>query len=157
MMMCPASNLHRFIVHYIFNELIDQVDSANNVGSESTRIDVNYITKTKNYKSYVEPDVFIGKDLLWKGEYLVSAPELVIEVLNFATANEDKTRKLELYKKIGVKEYLLVSQDKIVTFYNLNNENYAEGTLVNNKFESKELDIILDFDKIFGLVDKKFK
>ena len=41
MMMCPASNLHRIIVHYIFNELLDQTDSANNVGSEATRIDVN--------------------------------------------------------------------------------------------------------------------
>ena len=87
MMMCPASNLHRIIVHYIFNELLDQTDSANNVGSEATRIDVNYILKNPNKKyKYLEPDVFAGGDLLWKGEILVSAPELVVEVLSFTTA-----------------------------------------------------------------------
>ena len=64
MMMCPASNLHRIIVHYIFNELLEQTNSANNVGSEATRIDVNYILKSTDEKTkYLEPDVFAGSDL----------------------------------------------------------------------------------------------
>ena len=64
MMMSPAPNLHRIIVHYIFNELLDQIESANNVGSEATIIDVNYILKNtdKKYK-YLEPDIFAGSDL----------------------------------------------------------------------------------------------
>ncbi|MBC5628143.1 Uma2 family endonuclease [Clostridium sp. NSJ-6] len=157
MMMSPASNLHRIIVHYIFNELLDQIESANNVGSEATRIDVNYILKNtdKKYK-YLEPDIFAGSDLLWKGEILVSAPELVIEVLSFATAKYDKTEKMDLYKSIGVKEYILVSQDGSVELYRLQNDNYKDYLKIDNKFKSDYLNITLDFDKIFSLVQDKF-
>ena len=153
MMMCPASNLHRIIVHYIFNE----TDSANNVGSEATRIDVNYILKNPNKKyKYLEPDVFAGGDLLWKGEILVSAPELVIEVLSFTTAKYDRTEKMDLYKSIGVKEYILVSQDGSIELYNLENANYRDYIKIDNIFKSNYLNITLDFDKIFTLVKNKF-
>ena len=156
-MMCPASNLHRIIVHYIFNELLDQTDSANNVGSEATRIDVNYILKNPNKKyKYLEPDVFAGGDLLWKGEILVSAPELVIEVLSFTTAKYDRTVKMDLYKSIGVKEYILVSQDGSIELYNLENANYRDYIKIDNIFKSNYLNITLDFDKIFTLVKNKF-
>ncbi|WP_195467910.1 Uma2 family endonuclease [Clostridium sp. D43t1_170807_H7] len=157
MMMCPASNLHRIIVHYIFNELLDQTDSANNVGSEATRIDVNYILKNPNKKyKYLEPDVFAGGDLLWKGEILVSAPELVVEVLSFTTAKYDRTEKMDLYKSIGVKEYILVSQDGSVELYNLESANYRDYIKIDNIFKSNYLNITLDFDKIFTLVKNKF-
>ncbi|WP_297712378.1 Uma2 family endonuclease [Clostridium sp.] len=157
MMMCPASNLHRIIVHYIFNELLDQTDSANNVGSEATRIDVNYILKNPNKKyKYLEPDVFAGGDLLWKGEILVSAPELVIEVLSFTTAKYDRTEKMDLYKSIGVKEYILVSQDGSIELYSLENPNYRDYIKIDNIFKSNYLNITLDFDKIFTLVKNKF-
>ena len=157
MMMCPASNLHRIIVHYIFNELLDQTDTANNVGSEATRIDVNYILKNPNKKyKYLEPDVFAGGDLLWKGEILVSAPELVVEVLSFTTAKYDRTEKMDLYKSIGVKEYILVSQDGSVELYNLENDNYRDYIKIDNIFKSNYLNITLDFDKIFTLVKNKF-
>ena len=157
MMMCPASNLHRIIVHYIFNELLDQTDSANNIGSEATRIDVNYILKNPNKKyKYLEPDVFAGGDLLWKGEILVSAPELVIEVLSFTTAKYDRTEKMDLYKSIGVKEYILVSQDGSIELYNLESDNYRDYIKINDIFKSNYLNITLDFDKIFTLVKSKF-
>ena len=151
MMMCPASNLHRIIVHYIFNELLDQIESANNVGSEATRIDVNYILKDSNKKyKYLEPDIFAGGDLLWKGEILVSAPELVIEVLSFTTAKYDRT------EAIGVKEYILVSQDGSIELYNLESNNYKDYIKIDNIFKSNYLNITLDFDKIFTLVKNKF-
>ena len=157
MIMCPASNLHRIIVHYIFNELLDQTDSANNVGSEATIIDVNYILKNPNKKyKYLEPDVFAGGDLLWKGEILVSAPELVIEVLSFTTAKYDRTEKMDLYKSIGVKEYILVSQDGSIELYNLENANYRDYIKIDNIFKSNYLNITLDFDRIFTLVKNKF-
>lgn len=157
MMMCPASNLHRIIVHYIFNELLDQTDSANNIGSEATRIDVNYILKNPNKKyKYLEPDVFAGGDLLWKGEILVSAPELVIEVLSFTTAKYDRTEKMDLYKSIGVKEYILVSQDGSIELYNLESDNYRDYIKIDDIFKSNYLNITLDFDKIFTLVKSKF-
>lgn len=157
MMMCPASNLHRIIVHYIFNELLEQTNSANNVGSEATRIDVNYILKSTDEKTkYLEPDVFAGSDLLWKGEILVSAPELIIEVLSFATAKYDKTGKMDLYKSIGVREYILVSQDGSVELYKLQNDNFKDYIKIDDLFKSEYLNITLDFDKIFSLVRNKF-
>ena len=157
MMMCPASNLHRIIVHYIFNELLDQIESANNVGSEATRIDVNYILKDSNKKyKYLEPDIFAGGDLLWKGEILVSAPELGIEVLSFTTAKYDRTEKMDLYKAIGVKEYILVSQDGSIELYNLESNDYKDYIKIDNIFKSHYLNITLDFDKIFTLVKNKF-
>lgn len=94
--------------------------------------------------------------MLWKGEILVSAPELIIEVLSFATAKYDKTGKMDLYKSIGVKEYILVSQDGSVELYKLQNDNFKDYIKIDDLFKSEYLNITLDFDKIFSLVRDKF-
>ena len=57
---------------------------------------------------------------------------------------------------IGVKEYILVSQDGSVELYKLQNDNYKDYVKIDNKFKSDSLNITLDFDKIFSLVQKKF-
>lgn len=51
------------------------------------------LKNTDKKYTYLEPDIFAGSDLLWKGEILVSAPELVIKLLNFSTAKYHKTEK----------------------------------------------------------------
>lgn len=73
--------------------------------------------------------------MLWKGEILVSAPELIIEVLSFATAKYDKTGKMDLYKSIGVKEYILVSQDGSVELYKLQNDNFKDYIKIDDLFK----------------------
>ena len=63
---------------------------------------------------------------------------------------------MDLYKSIGVKEYILVSQDGSVELYNLENDNYRDYIKIDNIFKSNYLNITLDFDKIFTLVKNKF-
>ena len=151
MMMSPTSRTHKLIVHYIFDILLKQTKA--DVWSEDTRIDVEAITGTKEYKTYVEPDIFLGTNLKWNNETVISTPEIVIEVLSMATAHEDRNEKLELYKKMGVKEYILVSQEQIVIQYNLNNEDYKSAHIIDDVFTSKSIHgIKLSFNEVFKLV-----
>ena len=76
--------------------------------------------------------------------------------MSFTTAKYDRTEKMDLYKSIGVKEYILVSQDGSVELYNLENDNYRDYIKIDNIFKSNYLNITLDFDKIFTLVKNKF-
>lgn len=62
-------------------------------------------------ENVVEPDViWLAKDGHCKVEeqYLVGAPELLIEILSPATAKRDKTIKFALYERFGVDEYWIV-------------------------------------------------
>lgn len=62
-------------------------------------------------ENVVEPDViWLAKDGHCKVEeqYLVGAPELLVEILSPATAKRDKTIKFALYERFGVDEYWIV-------------------------------------------------
>ena len=61
---------------------------------------------TGEEKPYVEPDIAVICDparIQSKG--CVGAPDLIVEVLNPAASLKDKTVKLRLYRRTGVREY----------------------------------------------------
>lgn len=60
----------------------------------------------------VQPDiVYIAKEnaSIIGEKYIDGAPDLVIEILSPSTEQKDRTMKLKLYSKFGVKEYWIVS------------------------------------------------
>lgn len=65
-------------------------------------------------RDIVKPDIFVvcDKDKI-TDKNVQGAPDLVVEILSPSTAKTDKTTKMELYKKSGVKEYWIVD-----TYYN---------------------------------------
>ena len=60
-------------------------------------------------KDVVQPDVFVvcdSKKITL--DNIQGAPDLIIEILSPSTADKDRTAKMELYERNGVKEYLIL-------------------------------------------------
>lgn len=77
--------------------------------------------------SGVIPDIVFfsnpSRDRVVSGERLVSAPDLVIEILSRGSENvrRDRIAKRQLYSKHGVPEYWIVDRhDRVVEIYRLN-------------------------------------
>ena len=65
-------------------------------------------------RDVVQPDIlFVSnqKSHILTRENVQGAPDLVVEILSPATAERDRTLKLELYNKHGVQEYWLVDPE----------------------------------------------
>lgn len=63
----------------------------------------------------VQPDIFFiakEREHIITEKNIQGAPDLVIEILSPFTAKLDKTAKLKLYERSGVKEYWLVDPDR---------------------------------------------
>ncbi|BDU49574.1 Uma2 family endonuclease [Haliovirga abyssi] len=110
-------------------------------------IELGNFLKNKECKLYYELDVILSDENILKPDIIVvcdkskikkrgifGAPDLAIEILSPSTSIKDKTLKLELYKKYGVKEYWLVDpiykditvhifEKDEIKLYTLNNEN----------------------------------
>jgi len=77
-----------------------------------------------NKKYYVVPDIsIICEDFDGRGFY--GSPELIVEVLSYATAKKDRNEKFKAYEKAGVKEYWIVdTKSKSIEQYTLKDEEY---------------------------------
>jgi Uma2 family endonuclease len=78
----------------------------------------------------VAPDIFVTCDRSKiKRQHCLGAPDFIAEVLSPSTTKYDKTSKLALYKRQGVKEYWIVDpSDSTITTYNFESGKYwAEG------------------------------
>lgn len=69
----------------------------------------------------VQPDLLFvakGRESIITEENVRGAPDLVVEILSPATAERDRTLKLDLYARHGVREYWIVDPDdkKIALF-----------------------------------------
>ena len=91
--------------------LLIQYVEGNNLGEVfDSPIDV-YFEQTETY----QPDVvFISKERLdiIKETRLEGAPDLVIEILSFATAYYDLRKKFKIYEKYRVKEYWIIDPEE---------------------------------------------
>ncbi len=77
--------------------------------------------------------VICDKDGLGEQNY-AGIPFLVVEVLSPSTASIDFIEKMELYMKVGVKEYWIISpQNKAVQIFTLNEDNYCSEPLMYSK------------------------
>lgn len=79
----------------------------------------------KSGRDYCSPDVMVLCLPEWEGSFSITKPTLVVEVLSTSSLTEiirDTETKRKLYEKIGIKEYLIVSQDGCVTVFRLNGD-----------------------------------
>lgn len=85
--------------------------------------------------------------------YLMKAPEIVVEIISKSTALNDEIYKYNLYEKEKVKYYVLVyPNDLIAKIYKLENKEFSkEGDFREEEyfFEETKCKIKLDFKKIF--------
>jgi len=73
----------------------------------------------KKERGHVQPDLFIVCDRSKSdGKRINGAPDLVIEILSPSNEGHDRYKKLNLYKKSGVREYWIVDpKDKVIQVY----------------------------------------
>ncbi len=85
--------------------------------------------------------------------YLIKAPQIVVEIISKATAKRDEKYKFEIYEQEKVKYYILVYPDDLVAkVYKLKDSKYdKEGdfTTESYNFDNTTCKISLDFNKIF--------
>ena len=83
---------------------------------------------TPDEQEHVEPDITVVCDrekIHTKG--YVGVPDLIVEVLSASTAFKDKTVKLHLYRKSGVREYWIIDpSNEIVEVYQLHDRTFGE-------------------------------
>lgn len=101
------------------------------------------------------PDLFIGNRLQWRKETVITPPEVVIEVLSDKTRIIDLNEKKIDYKEMGVKEYIIISQDGLVLLYDFEkNESYDMVVT----YKSQYIDNLeLNFNDIFNDVEEEMK
>ena len=103
----------------------------------------------------VQPDVEIFCERP-TGQYFSQTPPLVVEVLSKATMLKDLTTKKELYRRAGVKYYLITDpESRTAKLYELDGENYR--TIAHCDRESRcEFDLrkncrsAIDFTRVFN-------
>lgn len=103
-------------------------------------------------KKYVCPDVMVRckRD----NNEFNNIPELVVEVLSLSTKDNDLGCKKELYEFLGVKDYLIVSQDGVILHYSLIDGKYQTNPNVLTKdliFVSQSIpNLELSYNDFYG-------
>jgi len=102
-----------------------------------------------NEENVVEPDIiFVSNEKagMVKRKGIYGAPDLLIEILSTNVVH-DKKRKLELYERNGVAEYIIIDPDtKEVWHYLLEDNRYSlQSDSTNGKIEIRQLSLKIDF------------
>ena len=105
-----------------------------------------------NSDTILKPDI-----VLTCGEtsenYLIKAPQIVVEIISKSTAKRDEKYKFQIYEQEKVKYYILVYPDDLVAkIYQLKNSKFdKEGdfTIESYNFDNTTCKISLNFNKIF--------
>ena len=75
---------------------------------------------------YLCPDIMIVCDRKYlKGGSYSGVPRFVAETVSHSTAKRDKTEKKDIYEQAGVEEYWIVSPQRSVEIYYLQNGKYV--------------------------------
>lgn len=159
-MMSPTSPKHNRLVRRLANLLEEALPSMCEVYTESVALDIPVSLK-KSPKDYVQPDVMVLCNPEWNGSKAKTIPTLVIEVLSESKESEiirDTKVKRKLYEAMGVKEYLIVSQDGFIITCRLNKSNKYEvfyntlGLSEGVVFKSEYLSgFEVDIDKLYNI------
>ena len=110
LVMAPAPLLyHQFILRKLLNAMSDHVDEQKLGELFCSPADV-VLSDT----DVVQPDILYvssQRSHILTRENVRGAPDLVVEILSPATAERDRTFKLDLYAHHGVKEFWIVDTD----------------------------------------------
>jgi len=149
--MSPApTKRHQALAIEIIYNLREQLDNCNEC---EVLAEIDYKVSDD---TVLKPDI-----VLTCGEtnenYLVKAPEIVVEIISKSTAKKDEKYKFEIYEKEKVKYYILVyPNDLRAKIYKLKNSKYdKEGDFINESYNfiDTTCNISLDFKRVF----KRFK
>lgn len=96
----------------------------------------------------VQPDLTVVCDRKGLGEQNYrGVPTLVVEVLSPSTASIDFIKKMELYMKVGVKEYWIVSpQNNMVQIFSLKENGEYSEPLIYSKDEIVKSEVFEDLE-----------
>lgn len=100
----------------------------------------------------VQPDLFLVCDLSKVGEKNIKgAPDIVFEIRSPSTALKDRTTKLELYQKHGVKTYIIVDPAGYLEVFHLENGKYGvpEVRDRNQTLELEHPKLSIPLDNVF--------
>ena len=117
---------------------------------------LHYIDEKLKKKTWVYPDIMVVCDFNnFVGEDYFGKPKLIIEVLSKSTGYVDENDKKELYKRLGIEEYLIVDQYKNkISVCHLQSNNESTNELCLSKgdvFKSRTYaDLELRLDDIFN-------
>lgn len=114
--------------HGIINNNINTVIKAGLKGSLCLvfmeNLDFKYHPDVND--DYLCPDIMIVCDRKYlKGGSYSGVPRFVAETLSHSTAKRDKTEKKDLYEQAGVEEYWIVSPQRSVEIYYLQDGKYV--------------------------------
>lgn len=110
----------------------------------------------KSTGNVVQPDIVVVCDSSKLDDRgCIGAPDLIIEILSPSTAKKDMVFKLNLYEKVGVKEYWLVHPtDRTVTVFKLGDDGRYGRYEVYDHSEQVTVgifsDLVLDLNEIFS-------
>jgi Uma2 family endonuclease len=154
------SSYHREIMDNLAGIISGQLDWS------VCKVSVERKYKWEESDTPVEPDISIlcGRKSVEKN-LTTSVPRIIIEVLSHATEEDDRTRKMELYARVGVEEYWLVHQDRRkVEIYRLDYRDkegdLQEYHLANTVTEENKKELYfaslphlkLDFERIYDIL-----
>lgn len=112
-------------------------------GADPAQPDLVYLT--------VQQEGFITK----RG--IEGVPELVVEVLSPSTAKRDRVDKLHIYRKAGVRRYILVDiEARTLEILLLDGQNYLVETSLGpeDKFSLEDYGVTFQMDEIFRGIPK---
>ena len=125
LVMAPAPLLyHQFILRKLLNAMSDHVDEQ--ILGELFCSPADVVLSDTDV---VQPDILYvssQRSHILTPESVRGAPDLVVEILSPSTAELDRTTKLDLYAKHGVKEYWIVDPDSRTIMVMLRGENRFE-------------------------------
>ena len=110
LVMPPAPSTGHQIVSMVLGSLLHKFVSERKLGTVVAAPTDVVLSDT----DVVQPDIlFVSnqKSHILTRESVRGAPDLVVEILSPATAERDRTFKLDLYAQHGVKEYWIVDPD----------------------------------------------
>lgn len=111
-MAAAPSLVHQDVVGALYALLRDHL-RATSRDTSPCRAFVAPVDVVLSDDTVLQPDVMVVCDpeKLKSGLRVDGAPDLVVEVLSAATALKDQREKRALYRRFGVREYLMVSPD----------------------------------------------
>lgn len=119
-LMAPTRQEHNDVIQEIAYSLKSKLKCSRckiSVETVAIRLD-GYNHHLCGPKKYVCPDLMVRCKSNDNSDFN-NVPELVIEVLSLSTKDNDLGCKKELYEFLGVKDYLIVSQDGVILHYSL--------------------------------------
>ena len=137
---------HQFIVSEIVRVLGNEIEEC------SSCLVLSEMDWKIDDFTVVRPDVmFVCEDL--ESEYIKTTPKIIFEVISPSSRFRDEKVKFDIYKKEGVKYYILVELKELkAKIYKLINGEYIkEGDFFEEEyvFDDLECEVKIDFKKIF--------